>query len=55
MKNKLIFNLYYFQSSVKLGKNGTNNSTNKFIKKIKLNKKISVNLNGDKIYKIKIK
>ncbi len=55
LKNKLIFNLYYFQSSVKLGKNGTNNSTNKFIKKIKLNKKISVNLNGDKIYKIKIK
>ena len=55
LKNKLIFNLYMFQSSIKLGKNGKNNTSNEFIKRLKLKKKIHVNLNGDKLYKIKIK
>ncbi len=53
--NKLIFNLYIFQSSKKLRKSGLNNSTIDFIKKMNLNKKIKVNLNGDSLYKVKIK
>ena len=55
LKDKLIFNLYMFQSSTKLGKKGRNNTSNNIIKKLKLNKKIKVNLNGDSLYKIKIK
>ena len=55
LKNKLIFNLYTFQSSVKLGKKGKNNTSNNIIKKLKLNRKIKVNLNGDNLYKVKIK
>ena len=55
LKNKLIFNLYIFQSSIKLGKKGRNNTSNNIIKKLKLNKKIKVNLNGDNLYKVKIK
>ncbi len=54
IKNKLISNLYFFQSSKILGKNGINNSTNKFIKKMNFKRKIRVNLNGDNLYKIKI-
>ena len=53
--HKLIFNLYVFQSSKKLRKSGLNNSTINFIKKMNLNKKIKVNLNGDILYKVKIK
>ncbi len=55
LRNKLIFNLYIFQSSIKLGKKGKNNTSNNIIKKLKLNKKIKVNLNGDNLYKVKIK
>ena len=55
LKDKLIFNLYMFQSSTKLGKKGRNNTSNNIIKKLKLNKKIKVNLNGDSLYKVKIK
>ena len=55
LKNIIIFNLYLFQSSSKLGKRGKNNISNVFLKKINLNNKINVNLNGDKLYKIKIK
>ena len=55
LKNKLIFNLYMFQSSIKLGKKGKNNTSNSIIKKLKLNKAIKVNLNGDSLYKVKIK
>ena len=54
IKNKLISNLYIFQSSKKLGKFGVNNSTNKYIKKMNFMKKIKVNLNKDNLYKIKI-
>jgi len=55
IKEKLIYNLYLFQSSYNLGKNGYNNTPNKFLKKIKLNNKIKINLNGDKLYKIRLK
>ena len=55
LKNKLIYNLYIFKSSIKLGKKGKNNTSNNIIKKLRLKKKIKVNLNGDEIYKVKIK
>ena len=55
IRNKLISNLYVFKSPKKLGKIGVNNSTNKLIKKVNLKKKIKVNLNGDNLYKIKMK
>ncbi len=54
LKERLINNLYMFQSFYKLKNFGFNNTSNSFIKRIKLNKKINVNLNGDKLYKIKI-
>lgn len=54
LRKKLINNLYLFQSPFNLGKKGSNNTTNLILKRIKLNKKINVNLNGDKLYKIKI-
>ena len=54
IKNKLIHNLYLFKSSTKLGKKGSNNASVKFIKKLKINKKIKVNLNGDQLYKVKL-
>jgi len=54
LKNELIFNLYMFQSSIKLGKKGKNNVSNNIIKKLRLKKKIKVNLNGDSLYKVKI-
>ena len=55
IKNKLIFNLYVFQSSKKLRKFGLNNSTANFIKKMNLTRKIKANLDGDNLYKVKIK
>ncbi len=55
IKNRLISNLYVFQSAKKLGKTGANNSTNKFIKKMNLRNRIRVNLDGEKLYKVKIK
>ncbi|MAV62015.1 MAG: riboflavin biosynthesis protein RibD [Candidatus Pelagibacter sp.] len=55
IKNKLIFNLYVFQSSKKLEKLGSNNSTTRYIKKMNFNNKINVNLNGDKLYRFFIK
>lgn len=55
LKNELIFNLYVFKSSTKLGKNGLNNTSVKQIRSLKLFKKIKVNLDGDELYKVKIK
>ena len=49
--SKLINNVYIFKSKNNLKKNGLNNSTNRFIKKIKLINKINVNLNGDFLFK----
>ena len=55
LKNKLINNLYLFKSSASLNKNGLNNNSVKFIKKLKILNKIKVNLYGDVLYKIKLK
>ena len=55
LKDKIINNLYIFKSSIRLKKNGQNNASNEFLKKLKLKNKIKVNLNGDELYKIKIK
>ncbi len=55
LEENLIFNLYVFQKSSKLGRNGKNNTSNKLLKKLTLKKKVNVNLSGDKLYKIKFK
>ncbi len=55
IKNKLIFNLYIFQSSMGLKKKGKNNTSNKLLKKFKLNKKLKVYLDSDTLYKVKIR
>tara|TARA_Y100000816_G_scaffold143741_1_gene101927 strand:+ start:815 stop:1879 length:1065 start_codon:yes stop_codon:yes gene_type:complete len=49
IKNNLINNLYLFKSNYKLKKNGTNNISPNFLKKIKF-KSISANLINDKLY-----
>ena len=54
-KYKLISNLYMFQTSIRLGKKGENNTSNSKIKNFRLNNKIKVNLKGDNLYKIKIR
>ena len=51
LKNKLINNLYVFQSNNLLNNYGKNNSSPEFLKKIKISKKIKVNLNNANIYK----
>ena len=48
---KLLNNLYVLQNNMKLNKNGLNNSSSQYIKKIKLNNKIKINLNNDSLYK----
>ena len=55
LKENLIFNLYVFQKSSKLGRNGRNNTSNKLLKKLTLKRKVNVNLSGDKLYKIKFR
>ena len=50
LNSKLVNNLYVLQSDMLLRKNGLNNSTAKYLKKIKLNKKIRINLNNDSLY-----
>ena len=55
IKNKLISNLYVFRSSSNLRKKGKNNASLNIIKKIKFKNKINVNLNGDSLYKEKIR
>ena len=51
LKYKLLNNLYVLQNNTNLKSNGFNNSSLQYLKKIKLNKKINVNLNNDKLYK----
>ena len=51
LKYKLLNNLYVLQNNINLKSNGFNNSSSQYLKKIKLNKKINVNLNNDKLYK----
>ena len=55
LDKKLISNIYIFKSSIKLGNYGFNNTSSAKIKQIKLINKIKVNLNGDKLFKIKLK
>ena len=50
IKNRMIHDLYIFKSNKKLGINGKNNNTSKYLKKI--NPKIlTINLNGDNLLK----
>ncbi len=51
---RLISNIYMFKSSNKLGNYGFNNVSSSQIKKIKLTNRINVNLNGDKLFKVKL-
>ena len=48
---KFLNELYVFQNNINLKKNGCNNSSSKYLKNIKLNKKIKVNLNNDSLYR----
>ena len=50
IKNKLINDLYIFRSGKKLGNNGKNNNTAKYLKKI-FPKIVTINLNGDILFK----
>ena len=50
IKNKMIHDLYIFKSNNKLGKNGKNNNTTKYLKKIHP-KLLTINLNGDILLK----
>jgi diaminohydroxyphosphoribosylaminopyrimidine deaminase / 5-amino-6-(5-phosphoribosylamino)uracil reductase len=51
LNHKLINDLFVLQNNMGLKKNGSNNTTVKFLKKIKLNKKIKINLNNDSLYR----
>lgn len=55
LKYNLIFNMFLFKSSIRLSKKGLNNSANSYIKKLRLNNRIKVNLDKDNLYKIKLK
>ena len=55
IKKKLLNELYIFKSNKNLTLNGLNNISASYIKNYKLHKIINVNLNEDKLYKIKIK
>ena len=48
IKNKIINHLYVFQSKKKLGKNGKNNDTSDYLKKIRTNSS-TIDLNGDNL------
>ena len=50
LKNNLLNDLYIFKSNKKLGINGTNNDTAKYLKKIST-KLLTINLNGDNLFK----
>ena len=50
----LCYNLYIFKSNKNLGKNGKNNDTAKYLKKI-LPKLLTINLNGDNLLKKEFK
>ena len=55
LKQKLINNLFIFQSNERLCKNGLKKFKINNSQKLKLNKQIKVNLDEDKLFKIKIK
>ena len=50
IKNKMIHDLYIFKSSKKLSKNGKNNDTADYIKKVHP-KLLTINLNEDNLFK----
>ncbi len=50
LKNKSINELYIFKSNKRLGRNGKNNDTKKYLKNIS-SKLLTINLNGDKLFK----
>ena len=50
INNKMIHDLYIFKSNKKLGKNGENNSSIIYLKKI-YPKLLTINLNGDNLFK----
>ena len=52
--NRITNELYIFKSNTQLGKKGRNNSTTKHLKKISL-KKVTINLNGDKLFRKEFK
>ena len=54
-KYKLINDLYLFKSNKYLRNNGYNNCEKNFIKKLKLNEIVRVNLESDNLFKIRIK
>ncbi len=55
IKSRFINDLYVFKSHKKLKRYGNNNTKINYIKKLKLNNELKVNLNGNKLYKIGIK
>ena len=55
ISQKFIDNIYIFKTNNNLNKHGSNNSSNKLIKKIKLKNKLQVNLNTDKAYLERLK
>ena len=55
IENKFINSLYVFKTDKSLKKNGYNYSSNKIIKKLKLKSRFQVYLEGDKLYKVKLK
>ena len=55
LKYNIINNMYIFRSSTKLNKNGYNNIKSDYLKKFSLNNKINVNLNGDELFKLRMK
>ena len=55
LKKNLVNNLYVFKSNKNLRSNGLNNCKKNYLKKIKLGKKINVNLGNDNLYKVRIK
>ena len=54
LKIKFIDNLYLFKSNEILGKKGSNNANVSFIRKLKLTNRIKVNLNKNKLYRLKL-
>ena len=55
ISNKFLNNLYIFKTNISLGSKGFNYGSSKFLKKIKLKKKINVNLFNNSLYKIDLK
>ena len=55
LKKKVISNLFLFKSTDRLGKNGFNKMPIIWNKRLKSLYKIKVNLNGDQLYKIRLK